>query len=57
MHNVHHIFPWGSTKKKLVFFRIVSGIPKLYVKLWWPLFLAMKFTFIPKFGQNSHFYS
>ena len=21
------------------------GIPKLYVKFWWPLFLAMKFTF------------
>ena len=21
-------------------------IPKLYVKLWWPLFFAMKFTFI-----------
>ena len=23
-----------------------SGIPKLYVKFWWPLFLAMKFTFL-----------
>ena len=22
------------------------GIPKLYVKFWWPLFLAMKFTFL-----------
>ena len=22
------------------------GIPKLYAKLWWPLFLAMKFTFL-----------
>ena len=24
----------------------VSGIPKLYVKFWWPLFLALKFTFL-----------
>ena len=23
-----------------------GGIPKLYVKFWWPLFLAMKFTFL-----------
>ena len=23
-----------------------AGIPKLYVKFWWPLFLAMKFTFL-----------
>ena len=22
------------------------GIPKLYVKFWWPLFLALKFTFL-----------
>ena len=22
------------------------GIPKLFVKFWWPLFLAMKFTFL-----------
>ena len=22
------------------------GIPKLYVKFWWPLFLAMTFTFL-----------
>ena len=22
------------------------GIPKFYVKFWWPLFLAMKFTFL-----------
>ena len=22
------------------------GIPKLYVKFWWPSFLAMKFTFL-----------
>ena len=22
------------------------GIPKLYVKFWWPLFLAIKFTFL-----------
>ena len=22
------------------------SIPKLYVKFWWPLFLAMKFTFL-----------
>ena len=22
------------------------GIPKLYMKVWWPLFLAMKFTFL-----------
>ena len=36
-----------------MFFRNISeirrggfGIPKLYVKFWWPLFLAMKFTFL-----------
>ena len=23
-----------------------GGIPKLYVKFWWSLFLAMKFTFL-----------
>ena len=22
------------------------GIPKIYVKFWWPLFLALKFTFL-----------
>ena len=22
------------------------GIPRLYVKFWWPLFLTMKFTFL-----------
>ena len=22
------------------------GVPKLYVKFWWPLFLALKFTFL-----------
>ena len=22
------------------------GIPKLYVTFWWPLFLALKFTFL-----------
>ena len=32
------------------------GIPKIYVKIWWLLFLAMKFTFFSilhfhKFGQ------
>ena len=27
--------------------RLISfGIPKLYVKLWWPLFFIMKFTFL-----------
>ena len=42
------------------------GIPKLYLKLWWLLFLAMKFTFlflilakihifIHKFGQNAYY--
>ena len=25
-----------------------SGIPKLYVKFWWPLFLAKSHIFIPK---------
>ena len=23
-----------------------GGIPKLYVKFWWPLFLVTKFTFL-----------
>ena len=38
--------------KKICFLGIIPkkggggvGIPKLYVKFWWPLFLAMKFTF------------
>ena len=37
----------------------VVGIPKLYVKFWWPLFLVMKFTFLflNEFGEKSHFYS
>ena len=45
-----------------------QSIPTLYVNCWWPLFLALKFTFlflnlaiihifIPKFVYNSHFYS
>ena len=25
---------------------MVSGIPKLYVTFWWPLFLAIKFIFL-----------
>ena len=28
-------------------------MPNLDVKFWWPLFHIL----IPKFGQNSHFYS
>ena len=41
-----------ETAKKWVFFRKISlkrggsGIPKLYVEFWWPLFLAMKFIFL-----------
>ena len=37
-----------ETAKKWVFFRKISlkrggsGIPKLYVEFWWPLFLALK---------------
>ena len=35
-----------------------SGILKLYVKFWWPLFLSMKFTFLFRnFCPNSLFYS
>ena len=30
----------------MVFFRYITGIPKLQVKFWWPLLLAMKFTFL-----------
>ena len=40
----------GSTKKT-VFLGIIPkqggvGIPRLYVKFWWPLFLAIRFTFL-----------
>ena len=43
----------GSTKKLVSFFKKYflnkeggSSIPKLYVKFWWPLFLAIKFKFL-----------
>ena len=36
----------GEGVKKCFFLRNISGIPKLYVKFWWPLFLAIKFTFL-----------
>ena len=35
---------WGGEVFGNIKYRI--GIPKLYVKFWWPLFLAMKFTFL-----------
>ena len=34
----------GKQSIFFVFFSVRLGIPKLYVKFWWPLFLAMKFT-------------
>ena len=55
--HAHHIFRKmehliREALKKTVFFRNNSqirgrgfGIPKLYVKFWRPLFLAIKFTF------------
>ena len=34
------------------------GIPKLYVKFWRQLFFGHEIhIFIPKIGQNSHYYS
>ena len=40
-----------AVKKNSVFYRNNSkgqgvGIPTLYVKFWWPLFLALKFMFL-----------
>ena len=42
----------GKQSKEIVFLGIFPikgdgfGIPKLYVKFWWPLFLPMVFTFL-----------
>ena len=32
------------------------GIPKLYVNFWWPLFLALKFTFLFLNLAKIHFF-
>ena len=53
--------PEGSSQFVFEHFLNKGGgvsIPKLYVKFWWLLFLAMKFTCLfLTFSQNSHFYS
>ena len=45
-------YEYGKHSKTSAFLGIIPkkgggvGIPKLYVKFWWPLFLAMRFTFL-----------